>query len=157
MASIRVLLHVCTPVSYTHLDVYKRQLLDSVKMLPFLFAAYWLIEYVEHLSLIHISGEAVLGPVQQTDASYTQPSASLVALPEAGLVEMSYFDDALFVGDSLTRGFQEYSLSLIHIFCVIGAFRGLFGRQESGAAALPCCSTNWEQLRRFHLYRHFST
>ena len=42
-------------------------------------------------------------------------------------------------------------------FCVIGAFRGLFGRKESGAAALPCCSTNWEQLRRFHLYRHFST
>ena len=28
------------------------------------------------------TGEAVLGPVQQTDASYTQPSASLVALPE---------------------------------------------------------------------------
>ena len=50
-----------------------------------------------------------LGPVQQTDASYTQPSASLVALPEAGRVDMSYFDDALFIGDSLTRGFQEYS------------------------------------------------
>ena len=55
------------------------------------------------------TGEAVLGPVQQTDASYTQPSASLVALPEAGRVDMSYFDDALFIGDSLTRGFQEYS------------------------------------------------
>ncbi|MBO1700076.1 lipase, partial [[Clostridium] symbiosum] len=51
------------------------------------------------------TGEAVLGPVQQTDASYTQPSASLVALPEAGRVDMSYFDDALFIGDSLTRGF----------------------------------------------------
>ena len=55
------------------------------------------------------TGEAVLGPVQQTDASYTQPSASLVALPEAGRVDMSYFDDALFIGDSLTQGFQEYS------------------------------------------------
>lgn len=55
------------------------------------------------------AGGTVLGPMQQTDASYTQPSASLVALPEAGRVDMRYFDDALFIGDSLTRGFQEYS------------------------------------------------
>ena len=54
------------------------------------------------------TGEAVLGPVQQTDASYTQPSASLVALPEAGRVDMSYFDDALFIGDSVTQGFAWY-------------------------------------------------
>lgn len=55
------------------------------------------------------AGGTVPGPVLQTDASYTQPSVSLVALPEAGRVDMSYFDDALFIGDSLTRGFQEYS------------------------------------------------
>ena len=55
------------------------------------------------------TGEAVLGPVQQTDASYTQPSASLVALPEAGRVDMSYFDDALFIGDSRMVNVANYA------------------------------------------------
>ena len=30
------------------LDVLLDALIDSAKMLPFLFAAYWVIEYVEH-------------------------------------------------------------------------------------------------------------
>lgn len=52
---------------------------------------------------------AQAGPTPQSDGVYTPPSAALLALPEAGRVEMRYFDDALFIGDSLTRGFQEYA------------------------------------------------
>ncbi len=52
---------------------------------------------------------ASIGPVQSADAAYTPPSAALLALPESGRVDMAYFDDALFIGDSLTRGFQEYA------------------------------------------------
>ncbi len=52
---------------------------------------------------------AHIGPVYAEQAAYTPPSARLLALPEGGRVDMSYFDDALFIGDSLTRGFQEYA------------------------------------------------
>ncbi|MBD5094759.1 MAG: hypothetical protein HDT26_10860 [Subdoligranulum sp.] len=52
---------------------------------------------------------ASIGPVPGAQTAYTPPSAGLLALPEAGRVDMRYFDDALFIGDSLTRGFQEYA------------------------------------------------
>ena len=52
---------------------------------------------------------ASIGPVPGAQTAYTPPSADLLALPEAGRVDMRYFDDALFIGDSLTRGFQEYA------------------------------------------------
>lgn len=52
---------------------------------------------------------APIGPVPAAQTAYTPPSARLLALPEAGRVDMRYFDDALFIGDSLTRGFQEYA------------------------------------------------
>lgn len=52
---------------------------------------------------------APIGPVPGAQTAYTPPSAGLLALPEAGRVDMRYFDDALFIGDSLTRGFQEYA------------------------------------------------
>ncbi len=55
------------------------------------------------------AGEIPYGPLMPgEDAAYTQPTAALVALPADGRVDMKYFDDALFIGDSLTRGFQEY-------------------------------------------------
>ncbi len=54
-------------------------------------------------------GEIQYGPcLPDENAVYTQPTAALVALPADGRVDMKYFDDALFIGDSLTRGFQEY-------------------------------------------------
>lgn len=52
---------------------------------------------------------AGIGPIFAAKAAYTPPSARLLALPESGRVDMRYFDDALFIGDSLTRGFQEYA------------------------------------------------
>lgn len=54
----------------------------------------------------------IVGPQQQTDAgAVAQVNAELVSLWENGRVDMSYFDDALFIGDSLTQGFQIYSSS----------------------------------------------
>ncbi len=58
------------------------------------------------------NGEAAgaqLGPVRQ-DTLVMQPiTAALMAQPANGRVDMSYFDDALFVGDSLTQGFLTYT------------------------------------------------
>ena len=50
-----------------------------------------------------------IGPVVQTNWEYTVPSAALLTLPENGRVDMAYFDDALFIGDSITQGFQVYA------------------------------------------------
>jgi lysophospholipase L1-like esterase len=53
---------------------------------------------------------SVVGPVPQEDITAVQPiTAQLVALPANGRVDMSYFDDALFIGDSLTQGFEVYA------------------------------------------------
>ncbi len=48
------------------------------------------------------------GPVQGDPSSYTMPTAASLALPENGRVDMAYFDDALFIGDSLTQGILTY-------------------------------------------------
>mgnify|MGYP001771351297 FL=1 len=47
---------------------------------------------------------AVYGPVKSDEMTYTVPTAAMLALPENGRVDMAYFDDALFIGDSLTPG-----------------------------------------------------
>ena len=47
-----------------------------------------------------------IGPVQQAQGTLPAISAATLALAENGRVDMSYFDDALFIGDSLTQGFQ---------------------------------------------------
>lgn len=53
-------------------------------------------------------GEEV-GPVFQADWKMRAVSSDWVRLPENGRVDMSYFNDALFVGDSLTQGFTTYT------------------------------------------------
>ena len=50
-----------------------------------------------------------IGPVQQAQGTLPAISAATLALAENGRVDMSYFDDALFIGDSLTQGFQVYT------------------------------------------------
>lgn len=52
---------------------------------------------------------AGIGPVQQAQGALPAISASTLALAENGRVDMSYFDDVLFIGDSLTQGFQVYT------------------------------------------------
>ncbi|MEG0896290.1 MAG: GDSL-type esterase/lipase family protein [Ruthenibacterium sp.] len=49
------------------------------------------------------------GPVMPETLTYQKPSVSLLSLPENGRVDMAYFSDALFIGDSLTQGFQVYA------------------------------------------------
>lgn len=48
------------------------------------------------------------GPVKSEEMTYTVPTAAMLALPENGRVDMAYFDDALFIGDSLTQGILTY-------------------------------------------------
>ena len=49
-------------------------------------------------------------PVEKTinNQPVTAPDYHMIALPENGRVEMSYFDTATFVGDSITQGLELY-------------------------------------------------
>jgi|GEM_PF-111523 len=51
------------------------------------------------------------GPQLQTGdaAQLTNPDFRMIALPENGRVDMCYFDDATFIGDSLTQGISLYN------------------------------------------------
>lgn len=60
-----------------------------------------------------VSAGNMVGPVYRQEWTMTPLTAARLALPENGRVEMSYFDDALFVGDSLTQGFQLYAAGAI--------------------------------------------
>ena len=52
-----------------------------------------------------------VGPVQQTinEFEVISPDHRMFQLPENGSVDLSYFEDAVFVGDSLTEGLREYA------------------------------------------------
>ncbi|MBQ5783130.1 MAG: hypothetical protein IIV99_07095 [Oscillospiraceae bacterium] len=52
-----------------------------------------------------------MGPVQQTINNFEviAPDHRMIQLPENGSVDMSYFSDAVFVGDSLTDGLRIYT------------------------------------------------
>lgn len=51
-----------------------------------------------------------VGPIQQDPAAMqlVEPDRRMIALPENGRVDMTYFDTSVFVGDSLTQGLQIY-------------------------------------------------
>ena len=64
------------------------------------------------------------GPARQTDGAYTIKAydASVIRQSACGQVDLSYFSDAAFLGDSLTQGMQIYSSGLPEAsFC---AYRG---------------------------------
>ena len=53
----------------------------------------------------------VTGPAIQTkDYTIRSTDYDLMALPECGRVDTSYFSDAAFLGDSITEGFTEYNV-----------------------------------------------
>lgn len=54
-----------------------------------------------------------VGPVQQTgDYTYTATPQTAASLPAFGRVDLSWFDDAAFLGDSLTVGFTDYNINI---------------------------------------------
>ncbi len=54
------------------------------------------------------------GPARQSAGAYTVKSydASVIRLRSCGQVDLSYFSDAAFLGDSLTVGFSDYQINL---------------------------------------------
>ncbi len=69
-----------------------------------------LIQPSATISIDENTNTAVFGPVMQEDNfNVTKATASLLALPENGRVHLEYFDDALFLGDSLAEGFASYT------------------------------------------------
>lgn len=54
-----------------------------------------------------------VGPVEQTlNYNVTSPDYRLIALPENGMVDYSYFDRAVLVGDSVSQGWNLYESPL---------------------------------------------
>ena len=54
-----------------------------------------------------------VGPARQTDNyTYTAAPATPTAVPEFGKVDVSWFDDAAFLGDSLTVGYTTYNINV---------------------------------------------
>lgn len=54
------------------------------------------------------------GPAKQSAGAYTVKAhdASVIRQPSCGQVDLSYFSDAAFLGDSLTVGFSDYQINL---------------------------------------------
>ena len=54
------------------------------------------------------------GPTRQTAGAYSVKAydSSVIRQPACGQVDLSYFSDAAFLGDSLTVGFSDYSINL---------------------------------------------
>lgn len=63
-----------------------------------------------------------LGPARQEEITYKVPTAAMLTLPANGRVDMDYFSDAIFIGDSLTQGFQVYAsgISNAHYAAYVG-------------------------------------
>ena len=54
-----------------------------------------------------------VGPARQTENyTYTAAPATPAAVPEFGKVDVSWFDDAAFLGDSLTVGYTTYNINV---------------------------------------------
>ena len=54
------------------------------------------------------------GPAKQSAGAYTIKAydASVICQPSCGQVDLNYFSDAAFLGDSLTVGFSDYQINL---------------------------------------------
>ncbi len=70
------------------------------------------------------AGWNVVGPIQGTlDQTITTPDYRMIALPENGRVDTSYFANAVFIGDSVSQGWQVYENAIrdVSTFC---AYKG---------------------------------
>lgn len=63
----------------------------------------------ENTDITQPSEDFLIGPTSEmSDYDIIKPSVSEIKLTENGRVDISYFDDAVFMGDSLADGFNEY-------------------------------------------------
>lgn len=70
-----------------------------------------------------------VGPVEQTlhNMELVAPNFHMIALAENGRVDMSYFDSVVFIGDSLTQGFEIYKQGIPNAkYC---AYKGISIKQ----------------------------
>lgn len=70
------------------------------------------------------AGWNVVGPIQGTiDQTITTPDYRMIALPENGRVDTSYFASSLFIGDSVSQGWLVYDNAIkdVSTFC---AYKG---------------------------------
>ena len=76
------------------------------------------------------------GPARQTDGAYTIKAydASVIRQPTCGQVDLSYFSDAAFLGDSLTVGFSD---AIVNRAAVKSPTRGQEVALDVLAAAQP--------------------
>lgn len=67
-----------------------------------------------------------IGPVAQT-LNYTvlSPDSRLIALPENGVVDMTYFDRTVLIGDSVSQGWNIYEGSTMKEHAFICAYKGI--------------------------------
>lgn len=75
-------------------------------------------------------------PVEQTiDFEVASPDFRMISLPECGRVDLSYFNTATFLGDSLTQGLALYSTGLPN-----AAIRGYKGAGPNSVVNRAACT-----------------
>lgn len=85
------------------------------------------------------------GPVQRSGEAtqLTSPDYRMIALPENGRVDMSYFNTVTFVGDSITQGFALYTKTLPAKYCAYksigpkGIYDGSTWKNQDGVEEIP--------------------
>lgn len=85
-----------------------------------------------------------VGPLwQASNTTLTAPDYRMIALPENGRVDISYFNDTTFLGDSITQGFSLYTKSLPAKYCAYknispkGIYDGSTWENQDGVVEAP--------------------
>ncbi|MDL2219322.1 GDSL-type esterase/lipase family protein [Ruminococcaceae bacterium OttesenSCG-928-O06] len=87
-----------------------------------------------------------IGPVQQDAEAMlvVTPDRRMIALPENGRIDMQYFDNVVFVGDSITQGLEMYSAGIPNAkYCAYlgvspkGLYDGSMQKRRDGVTEVP--------------------
>ena len=100
------------------------------------------------------------GPAKQSAGAYTVKAydASVIRQPSCGQVDLSYFSDAAFLGDSLTQGMQMYENGLPNAhFCAYkgvgpnAVVNGATCKRADGVAEIPMDVLAAQQPRALYI------